>query len=209
MSVIEPLETVFGRGTWQLRAPVTAVNLIPTILRILPAYEFGITNAEATSRKTHSFSDPGYYSAYIVNPSSVYDGPLITRQDLKDHYFGAVYINDFVDKFYQSEDDFDNDRYSLSYRTSRITWHIFRGGGSQEPKGGMWIPVDPYLTEFTRDFWGSDEVPGYPLTNNLLVADAFPTVPPWLLGPPLGPDSNDDSGGSERPDYGLLYPRKV
>ena len=209
MSVIEPLETVFGRGTWRFRAPLTAVNIIPSVLPINPAYDFAIKPVDVTSRKTHIFSDPGYYSGFILNPNSVYDGPFIKRQDLKDHYFGEVYINDFVDKFYQTNSQFDDGTYSMGWRSSRVTFHIFYGGSDWRPNGGGYIPVDPYQTEFTREFWGGDDVPGFPLTNNLFSAPAFPVVPPWLQGPPLGPDDSDGDSGSERPDYGLLYPRKV
>lgn len=197
MSTIDPLEKIFDRSVWdRYQQPMTALNVRGDWLPDFPFVNVSVTNRgplfnKGTNANTKNFGWPEHQKYENIYTS------VIKRIPLQDHPFGEQYMNEALRYRYQ----FSSGEWSTAYWQRNATAHLI---------GGNYIQTDLWHGEFSRDVWYSDLAPTWPYTNNQYVVN-WEIVPPWDLGPPLGPDCGDGGGGggSVRPDYGLLYPRKV
>lgn len=196
MATIDPLEKIFDRSVWDLyQQPMTTQNVRGDWLPDFPYVNISTVNLlpefnKGTNANTKNFGTPEHQKYENIYTS------LIKRIPLRDHPFGEQYMNEALQYNYQNT----NGSWSTTYWQMNTTYHL---------RAGNYIQPDIWHGEYSRDVWYSDLAPTWPYTNNMLNAD-WEIVPPWDVGPPLAPDCDGSGGGgSVRPDYGLLYPRKV
>lgn len=197
MSTIDPLEKIFDRSVWdRYQQPMTSQKVWGDWLPDFPFVKVFTTNLvpsfnKGTNANTKNFGWPDHQKY-----ENIYT-PLIKRIPLQDHPFGEQYMNERLRNYQQYSDG----SVSTIYWQRNATTHLIAGN---------YIQPDIWHGQYSRDFWYSDLTPTWPLTNNQYVAN-WEIIPPWDAGPPLAPDCGDGGGGggSVRPDYGLLYPRKV
>lgn len=206
MSTIEPLSTnAFGVGVWSgvedltgYEMPVfgdvldggSGVNPILgefKVVNVSDAFERVATpKASRTTRghRLHMSPDEFFY------PLSVYENPVFSDHNL-------------ADTVLEGYRDFRNDQ-NQSYNFMPYNWGTsFTGAAtivievdrSLESQGGI-VAESPVLEYSAIDIISRDVFGSRP-------------EPPWEGGT-LNPDcAGGGGGGSTRPDYGLLYPRKV
>mgnify|MGYP005722389667 CR=1 FL=1 len=187
MSTILPLETVFGRSTWvrQTTVPSNVRGYDPSPL-------FGIQFAELSSlgispRSSYTdqqkYPDPFNPSPFERIPHS--EGPLGDGWD--DH-----------DAFLKSS---GRPIYADSQETYRFGLYTI----------DVWSPDG----RFGIDKWGPELVAGYRFIKPFIFNEDGTFSRPFEFSDIAAPYQDEffigecGSGGSERPEAGLLYPRKV